>query len=871
MLFFKRTLEGFASMKNLCTYLCTIILLFTGCGKQSDSTLVEKAEKLSRQSSEEISAKRYVKAEALLSESIEIYSAVNNTTKLAEQYASLASVQMLTGKLHPALQTLSTLRNLYSQSSSRNAELKMMLEIGRINFKLGRVRQAIAVLDEAYLSSQLFQMHEYFGASAFELAKIHSAANQHHKASGYYAEASAQFIQLGDTLNSLKAIIGNIESLLRIGNNGEAAEYLNEFENLVQQKGTHVNVSAAYSLCGSMFLRVEQYALARNCFQRALSFTPETEDSLKALIGLGEVYVGNFAFNEARDNFTKAYAIAQQQSGSTVQAYLLIRIADCESKIAALSPSADKLLRAQQLYESAQSLFVKASFGAGESITLHRLGILKELSHDDNSAITLYKRAFEKFIDNNMNEEYLELPINWRALYSLPASKLLPEAWFTDRLAALLLKYNRFAEALDYIERSRSLTLARSVTELDIKFHNKEMQNVYDQLISAALLKEEYQLELIHFNKAAEATNVMDKDYAQQLLQKIMQFRISYSSAASLLDTQPDLKILSPEIKAPVTATQYVPAATTALSYYFAGNEAWLFVIRQGKDISAVKLSGSGLELKKKMTLFNSMLLTSGKQWLEVQRLSRELYSSLIKPAEQFGQQRLLIIPPQQMEKFPFHALVKEGKSLVEMIEVSYLPSVFFLRQRKQLHQAITNVVAIGFSQDSRWGLEFELRDIRSFFHNAQVFVNQSATAERLISSSGEMLQLSSVFHKTPDNQLTVTLSDGTASIVGTDVSISVFPSCNSFNVVYLSDVQTATNAIDKEHSLLWLLNGTPAVITTEFPLSQKMSRIFGENFYSSLSTNTPYLSYRRAMIQLAAQKEFSDDLSFASYFYYGI
>lgn len=867
-------------MKILCTYLSIVILLgLAGCGKQSNTTVIEKAEHLARRAAEEAAAKQHANAERLLQESIELISSTHNNEKLTELYGSLASIQLQSGKLLPTLQSLTMLRNLYQQANDRNAELNTMLEIGRVNFRLGRIQQAIAVLDETYLSSQLFNMHVHFGKSAHELAKIYAATNRHHQASPLFSEASAQFLQLNDTANVLYAIAENIGSLLATGAVREAAQYVEQFQQIAAHASEQVNVSAAYVRCGMMFMAANEYELANGCFNKALALannsnrTVEEENSMNALIALAELHYNNYGVQQAQQELSKAYSMATQRNNRILEACLLIRMADCEIKKEPVQRSAERALRAIQLLENAQALFVRCGFGLGEAYVMHRLGMVKEYAGDDNSALTYYKRAFEKFSDNNLNVNILNLPVNAQWFHSSADKRLSPEQWFTNRLTALLLKYKKFNEALDIIERSRSLSLQKKIAPIHIQFQKKEKQQLVNEYFSAATTKEEYQLELFHFLNANKNERAADQEYAAYLQQKIAQQRNSLISATEQLTLRyPALKIFAQNTKATSTAAQFLPPSTAIARYYFVENEAWAFIIPQGNEVSAVKISSFRFELEKKMRKMMSLIFSSNNtQTLALAQLSRELYALLIQPVEQFGQQRFIIVPPDGLEKFPFHVLQKEGKPLIELIEVSYLPSILLLQERKPLPQFITNIVGIGFSQDSRWGLEFELRDIRSFFRNAQVLVNQAATTQRLTTTSGEILQLSSTFQKNEHNEFTVTLSDGSSSLIGANAPISIFTSCHPFYVVYLADVQTTRNTIATEHSLLWMLNGTAAVIATEFPLTQRMSRTFGENFYSSLSAHfLPYNSYRQAMLQLAAQKEFSDNLRFASYFFYG-
>jgi len=299
-------------------------------------------------------------------------------------------------------------------------------------------------------------------------------------------------------------------------------------------------------------------------------------------------------------------------------------------------------------------------------------------------------------------------------------------------------------------------------------------------------------------------------------------------------------------------------------------NETGVFIIQKERGITALKLSSYTYDLAKKMNALSAYFSNQNKNVLSFQKLSKELYTFFIQSIEQYSKQRLIIIPPIGYEKFPFHSLTKNNKPLIEMIEVTYLPSLSFAEHEKQFPQFINILLAFGYTTDSRWGLEFELRDIRSFFKNAQVFVNQSATLQKLDDSFGEILHLSSQFQKKPEGEYFLTLSNGSVS-GSTAVPISHFTSLHSFPLIILSDVQSTTNNITQAHSLMWLYNNSASVITNEYPINSKLSRMFEENFYSTLSTTLqPYVAYRKTVLKLNKQSNSGNGISGAAYFFYG-
>lgn len=859
-------------INRLPTYLLVITLLgMNSCTDRSDDEPLEKAALLSQQASDELSKLNYREAERLFAESIELYSAANNSAKLAEQYASLTSVQSLAGKIPEALQSLSTLRSFYRQVADRNAELGTLLDIARLNVRLGKTDEAIRTLEEAYLSGQLYQLKKLYAVSALQLGTVHASLGKHTKAIQYFSVAATQFFQLADTVNTVESIIATMSSLLQRGKRTAALQYFAQCENLLLTNISTLDKEYAYALCGFAFMRAEEWEPAKRSFDKALSFPQSSAQSLPSStylpqLGLGEIMYRNYSFHDAQQYFVTAYKSVKDQLSPLVLAYLLVRIADCEVKKSAVQNNQERFIRATQLYEHAQTLCSKAGYGFGEAVILHRYGILKEMSGDEFSALTYFRRAFDKFLAADMNPA----PVNPHVDFGVLMESRHHRSWehsFTAPLISLLLRTKNYADAAEYVERTRAFSLQRMFHDNDLEFKDPQKQRLYSDVRSAQKKVAELQRASFTFLRSS------DNDHAIRLQQDLTKSRNALAhAAAQLSQSYRECNFLLASKKVSEITNEYLPSPVTILRYYFSGNEAWLFTIRQNEGITALKLSSFGLELKKKMERFIALVSNTGTAGFEQKQLANELYTFLIQPAEKFGSQRFLIVSPDGLEKFPFHVLTKNGRPLIESTEVSYLPSLYFLQERKPLPRFITNVVAAGFSPDARWGLEFELRDIRSFFKNSTVLVKQSATLQNLASATGELLHIASLFDSTPDGEHSIILSDGGPSVLGTNVPVSKFASLTPFPFVYLADINAKSNSITMEHSAMWLMNGTQSLVVNELPITPRLSRAFNEEVYSKYSsTFSPYSAYRQAMIQLSKQKEFSDGMSYAAYFYYGL
>jgi tetratricopeptide (TPR) repeat protein len=827
----------------------------------------EKADLLAHRSAAYRTDGQFTEAERSLAEAIEIYSAINADQQLIDAYSSLCDIQIESGKFSSALHSLTTLRDLHRRRTDKAGEIRSMVEIGRIHLSVGNIDEAIVHLKEANLNSDLYRINEQNALSQLYLGISHTRTRQFRIAASYFTQASTLFLVQNNLPRTLEAIAGAIHSLLQTGDDAEAYRYLTQYENIVLAGGSAVNASEAYAQCGFAFLKNERWETAKACFDKAAAspFPPSSDGMARIApyIGIGEILFHNFAFVEAQQNFIKAYSIAKNHSNIAAQAYLMVRIGDCEMKKSISGLSQERSIRSMQFYEHAQNLFARTGIPSGEAIVLQRIGTVKEAAGDNNSAIAYYKRAFEKFAGVSAIANSTPEAIDPAAL--VPWSRTETDIYHShaERLIALLIAERKFSDALSVIERCRAYRIRDEVIARHLKFREPHKDSLYAAWEQAFSTHRSLSAELARFTKNT------DHEYYSRLQRNVADVQRSGSeSLRRIIERYPEFGILS----AGTLSAASVPLSTTVLRYHITSDACWVFAVREGKEVTALKTSSYGSVLSGKMNRYIEGVAKGNSRTDAFTALSEELYAVLIRPVEQFGGQRFVIVPPDGFEKFPFHALTKNGKPLMEMIEVSYLPSLYFLKPSTAMPNLVATIAAFGFSSDTRWGLEFELRDIRSFFRNVTLFLNQSATLKQLEDVSGEVLHLSTRFGSTIGNERTFILSDGTASLMGVTVPVSQFTALHTFPIVILNDITPRGNSVTGLHSLLWLLNGSAAVITNEFPLTPKGSKTFVENFYSGYSaTLNPFHAYRKAMVELNTQGNNSGQSLSSSYFYYGL
>jgi len=874
--YFISPLSSYNSSLKILSLILFSAVCFFGC-EDSAQQPSEKVDRLMQQAVTEMNRQNYDDAERLLAESIDLNSESNNEAKLAENYSTLSSIQLLSGKLSPGLETLIALRDIYQRSGDRSAELQTMIQIGRVNFQLGRSEHAFSILTEAYNNSTLFLLDQIAISSAISLSTLYSKTGKYEKALLYATNAYQTSKRVRNIFTMIESQHLRVSALTALGNISKAFEIFREAETIVLSEKT-ANAEQFYLQCGKAFAFAEEWPFAKRNFERAIDIAEHKQGELRsqilieANIGIAELYAHHFAFPDAQRFFVQAYHVAKERSDNVTLSYLLIRVADCLAQQSSVIESQDGLIRATQLYEQAQTLFSRTGFSFGEAITLHRLGMLKERSGDDNAAITFYKRAYDRFIDQQIDPKLCPLIVPIELLYQSESTKNSPVEWFSQNLISLLLRNKKTEEAFSYLQSVRNITLQTKLYPLSLHFRDQLKESKFSALHNSMLMYRQNLLELHNINSMQQQTK--NRNYANKLQKQIAYFKSKMQSdAVTIAQAFPVFSFLSISHRSPQSGIlNAIPKSQAVLDFFFANNEAWVIIAKADEEVAAVKLSSYGYALENKMRQYCDMLYSFSGQSADVRRLSNELYEFFIKPIDLTGIQRIVIIPPLQFEHFPFHSLTNDGISILEKTGVTYLPHAGVMTATLLVPKFINSIAAFGFTSNSRWGLEFELRDIRSFFRNTQININQAATKQKLVSSVGEVVQISTFFTRDKNNDSWFTLSDGSTSKAGISVPIAEFTEIHPFQIVYLSDAQSTVNNVTNLHPLLWLLNGSTCVVATHFPITPNISKTFGENFYSSLSSEVnPFLAYRRAAVYLGKKKELNSGYGGSSYFYYGV
>jgi tetratricopeptide (TPR) repeat protein len=882
----------------------TASLLFLTCcdlGQENEDPKVQ-SQRLRGEAVQNINQRNYLRAEQLLSQTLPLDQELQQWDRLAEDRATLARVQTSVGMFSSAIGNYVEAWKYYRQISDNVTEIRLMNGIGNIYIGLGDFEKGIGFLSDAVDVSRLASNGETDPESNMNLGNAYMW-------SGQYESALDQFTLALTGFNKRKYAPAVVRALSRIGyvssKLGMREASLDAFSNVekILATVTNVIVKARFHYDrGRAYQSLGEWSAAAQSFRDGIAIIQdipngergEQTNRLSVLLytALGSVYNHNFAYPLAKASYIEAYSLAKDMGQKIAVGYLLIAIADCERKLSSVTAPQDAMIAAGTYYEQAITVFSRIGNISGEAYATYKIGLMKEEEGNTNAALDAYKRTFDlcsnqagEFRNWSDDEEFFEL----RETGSQGGIPFAEETYWYESLVVALARRGRAEEALRYYEQGKTKSLSAQLCSFPFESKENDLQQTvqgYQQKMQALRIRESEAA----FQRGLDARQ-RDADRIGSLQRELSTRRSELeTSAASLTQKYPRLEILlrSPDIRQEDlrSALSY---GTVVLDYEIADDRILIFVVsfngtEQRAPIGVVEVPAYKDIILEKVRQYDLMLRerihrigTGYFQTTDLERLSQELYNYFLRPVERLFIQRVVIIPPHGMEQIPFHAFTRatnEGvKPLIEFADVSYLPFLGSVKSLQPPPHIVNAVVAIGNPSGNNWPLDFELRDIRSFFREASVSVSQNASDKQLFESFGDVLQLSTDFATDtlfPDRSSFV-LSSGSITDPGFHVPVADLLRLHPFPIVYLSDQQPSGSGITPLYATLLMVNGSSHIIVNMKPSEAKVNKFFSEKFYSTLAKGGSVNdAYRTALVTLSKSRNFSAPYQWSQFFKFG-
>ena len=880
-----------------------LIVFLAGCDLTGDNEdPATKAQRLRAEAGQYLAQHDDYHAEQLLSQILPLDQQLQQWDRLAEDQFAAARVQATLGLFPSALDNYEAAWKHYRQVGDHGAEIRAMNGIGNFYVGMGDFEQGIDLLKDAVDVSRLSSNNEPDPETCMNLGNAYMWSGQYENALNQFASALGSFNKRRYPPAIVRAMSKIGYAYAKLGMRGEALGTYSSIENMLASV-QNVLVKAEFDFNhGKTLEPLGEWTAAAEAFRHGIATlddlpshdrNDQTNSELILLYtALGKVYAHNFAFALARQNYIEAYTRAKDAGKKIPIGYLLIAIADCERKTSVVNPGQEGAIAASTLYEQAITLFSRIGNSSGESFANYRLGTLKEDEGDMESALLLYRRSFElcsrqagEFKNWDADEEYFGL----RKEETRSAVPFAQETYWYEPLVASLAREGRAEEALMAYEEAKTKILSAQLRSFPFDFRDGEEKSGVESILRQ-FRSESMDEAAVSFQKGLN-TNQKDgqrleaeendlKDLKEDILTK----------GNSMSQRFPPLEVL---FRTPTLGEAELRNAlsygTVVLDYLIAEDRIIIFVISfdgmgRQKPINVVEVPAYKDIVLEKVRQFDLMLRehihsigTGYVQTTDIERVSQELYNYFLRPVERLFVQRVLIVPPAEMAQIPFHAFTRstsEGiKPMMEIADVSYLPYLSAIKGLQPPPRFVSAVVAVGNPRGNNWPLDFELRDIRSFFRSATVSVSQNANEKQLFESSGDVLQLSTDFVTDTlfPGRSTFVLSSGSITNPDADIPIAEFLRLPQYPIAYLSDGRNDESGLTPLHAALLMMNGSSNVILAMKPMEPKASKFFSEKFYSTLSKGTNVNeSFRTAIVAMSTSRNFGAPYEWSQLFKFG-
>lgn len=598
------------------------------------------------------------------------------------------------------------------------------------------------------------------------------------------------------------------------------AEEINDTENMAYILGS----------LGEVYLQRKQYEKALKHFisahDGAIGLKDEfLETGMKICIGLSCCGLNEHA--RALAYLDSALAMARRIN-------VVHYIAWCYQGIGSVYFKRGQYERALACYDSAHVTFESFQYKNGQAMMLDHLGQVYEKLGEPETAIDRYKASIEiresirkGFKREDLERSYVE---EQRDVY--------------ERLISVLVDLGRYEEAFEYMERSRSQKLRRTLEDQDIIAFDPSLKRILERI-------DFLEAEIQGLNVRLIKRQISSEDFTPSLNE------LEGRRNQALVDLKvyhPDLyNAMMPQMVSLEYIQEHMPKDAVLIEYTLASDRYVIFL--SSRDRFAFR------QVEHSSSVVDSIVLQSlnDLRWLAPKDVIdghlAALYKILLEPVEEeIGKfAEIIIIPFGILHYVPFHALRRETAEgdaayLVELKKISYLPSALFVTDLEHVKvRPKKELLAFANCDGTLPSAEIEVDSICRIYPDACVCRGDSATKKRLIGCCGDYRMLHFATHgildADPRFSYIVLAPPDTGNLTVREI-MGLYGSFVHTALVTLSACETAVegdfSAAGMELTTLcsaFKVAGVPSVVATLWEIADRSTAVLMKNFYANLKT----------------------------------
>lgn len=865
---------------------CALLLLLAEC-KRNDQPLAD-ATGVFEKAVSYFEDRAYLQAESLFVRSLPVFVQSGQTYTVVEANRYLGQIYLAEGRFYTALGKFETAFELAESLKDFRTQMKLRELIGDAYTSLDAYQAALLSYREAHKLSSAFNDLDTKASLEIQMGKVSTYTDHLDDAFAYYQDAYSYYQSQGGVL-SAEALGGLGEVLYRQKKLDAAENSLNQARSMIEKSNEPVLDARLLMETGIVLKADGKNNEALQAFRDAANNLRRTktgrDEEIQLLFNIGMVYFDNGHFDDAKKYFTEAEGLARSIGDGIAEAYLGLFGVRCDERSLPADQKLQNVDRLAQEYQIVAQRFQAGGHRSGEAYAHAQVGRLYESVGNLTKAREEYRQVIE--VEETTLAEFMVPMHHHQYQEALNVEKERSE-WYAQ-LASLLIQMKGKEEALSVLELGSQRSQAKVLQDVSIAIRHPSLRQ--DLLKARSKARELRMLQIEQSSMLSVRRGVNDDRYVNALHNQISNLQRELATLSERISGQypnyePLLHTGSMRIK-DIQAS--IPQGTLVVRFLPANDRLHVFALTKNKFevkstiVPREKLLSLVAEYQRLLHDPSVYTGTAGETSVSTMTrfatLSTQLYDYLLRPVDGMLERNLVVIESPEFEGFPFHTIERQDrggsvKYVIEITSVDYLPSLASIRFKTADTERLSRVTAMGDPTGKNWSIDYELRDIRSFFKEATILISRDASWENLKDVKTDVLQLSSDFLMGEgDSPLGVfALAKEQTPDDVSKIPFEKLTEVQAPAIIVLSNQYGQGFGLSTTHALVLRINGTSDVLFNSWFSDRKAAKFFSEFFFTHLANGlAPGDAYRQALLDLIRTRDVSHPHSWGQFFHFGL
>lgn len=835
--------------------------------------------------------------------SLALYQKLKNWTQVAYTLINIGQdAHLVYGDLNKALKYYDQALAVCDTMKDKSLLASVIGARATVYSDQGEFNKALEVIDKSYELYRSLNNEWGIAGTFIDRGNVYRVLSEYELAMKFQGKADSIYLKLGTEYARLAPLANIGENYVSQGNYPKGLEYSMKSYEIMRKAGDEdANMCIIKSNIGDIYYQMGNHVEAEKWLKDALAGTQKAgakRVKMDILGELGRLKIEQKKYAEAAAFLNEGVAIGKE-TGILI-GYLNNLVLQ------------GKLLVEQKQFDKAKVILEETytkskSIGKDNTLweSLYLLGItykntneLKKSKEYLVEAEKVIEKVRNKVVGGDEARKLFSSDKNIAALY--------------DALVEVLLALGETEEAMTVIQKNNEENLKAKFKGLDVKFENEKKQRALDEerIMKAKLDGIDKQISFAKAQannaKATEQVKALEgvKTIAESEYLKFVNQQIN---------VQPELSKYFNNSVQPVQFRKVkskIPKDMALLSYLAGEQQLYIFAATSDtvvakivtvpreqltKDINAMlnivlhNLGTFQAGDPRNETAEREEIINEIKQTDPMIRPFEDAYHYLIAPVakEIKGKTKLGVIPTGALNYIPFQLLGKtlsNGKFslLVNQFAIFYANSTDMLFRNDAEIDKQYNILAFGNPDLSLPSTEKEVKEIKSMYPNASIFVRAEATEDKAKYAGEEFNVMHFATHGNLDyedfSQSFITMAGNPTKSEDGRLTLEELwgmEVMNHLNIVVLSACQTAVTKGSNESSAVspasgFLQNGVKSVVASLWKVDDEATAQLMTGFYKNIKNMNPVDALRLSQRAVAANPKFSHPYYWAGFILLG-